>query len=94
MKLENCFLDKNMQVKVADFGLAARFEDGVKLRKKVGSAGKMAPELFSGASYEGPPVDVFACGVMLFEMLTGEIPFNESLDSGYKMFMSDAEKSL
>jgi len=81
-------------VKVADFGLAAKCVNGEKLRKKVGSGGKMAPEMLRGEEYEGPPVDIFACGVMLFEMLTGEIPFNEALDSGYNLFMIDAENQL
>ena len=69
MKLDNCFIDESMTVKVADFGFSEKFI-GQSLTRKCGSEGKMAPELLAGGEYDGQAVDVFASGVLLFEMLT------------------------
>jgi serine/threonine protein kinase len=45
----------------------------------------MAPELFQEAPYDGPKVDIFALGVMLFLMLTGKPPFEIAGDDWYKL---------
>jgi serine/threonine protein kinase len=82
LKLENIFLDSNVKVKVADFGLMKEFSgpNAEALRTKCGTPNYMAPELSGQDEYEGPPVDIFACGVMLFMMLTSKQPFNEAND--------------
>jgi serine/threonine protein kinase len=52
----------------------------------------MAPEVVNQATYEGPPVDVFACGVMLFMMLTGKPPFSDACDDYHKYMMTNARE--
>ena len=64
LKLENCLLDQNGKVRIIDFGLANYYLGGV-LETSCGSADYAAPELFAAETYHGPPVDVWAIGVML-----------------------------
>ena len=46
LKLENCFLDQNVILKVADFGLSKVFGEGEVLKARLGTESYMAPELF------------------------------------------------
>jgi len=48
----------------------------------------MSPELNGHEAYEGPPVDIFACGVMLFMMITSKQPFNEAGDVWHQRLVS------
>lgn len=64
LKLENCLLDEREHVKLIDFGLATSYLGGT-LKTSCGSADYAAPELFTSSVYHGPPVDVWAMGVML-----------------------------
>jgi serine/threonine protein kinase len=73
------------RVKIIDFGLGNWWNRGP-LKTSCGSPNYAAPELFTSRCYHGPPVDVWAMGVMLFGMLTGEFPFDEiqsTLDAEY-----------
>jgi serine/threonine protein kinase len=54
----------------------------------------MAPELFKKAEYEGPPVDIFACGCILFLLITGMQPFHYSGDKYHKRLCSKPEKAF
>ena len=86
LKLENCLLDDSQHVKLIDFGLANFYLAGT-LRTSCGSADYAAPELFTSSMYYGPPVDVWAMGVMLFSMIAGEFPFDDiqaTLDGDYR----------
>ena len=69
IKLENIFLDKNKNIKLADPGLAG---EESKLSGLWGTDNYMAPEIKSEMTYEGTPVDVFSCGIVLFAMLNGK----------------------
>ena len=84
MKLENAFLDSNLTIKVADFGLMKDYNNDV-LKTKIGTEGYMAPEINLHKTYDGPPVDIFACGVMLFAMATGNQPFTKVGDGWHKL---------
>ncbi len=84
-KLENCVLEGD-HVKIIDFGLGNWWKKGP-LKTSCGSPNYAAPELFLSKPYLGPPVDVWAMGVILFGMLTGEFPFDEiqaTLDADYE----------
>eukprot|EP00930_Biecheleria_cincta_P043964 TRINITY_DN30166_c0_g1_i1.p1 TRINITY_DN30166_c0_g1~~TRINITY_DN30166_c0_g1_i1.p1 ORF type:complete len:360 (-),score=57.65 TRINITY_DN30166_c0_g1_i1:167-1204(-) len=79
LKPENILLDSDWNVKLADFGLAARMKDDEMLTDSCGSLNYAAPELFTkGCSYNGAGVDIWSCGVVLYAMLTGTLPFDAS----------------
>jgi serine/threonine protein kinase len=72
---ENCVLDEEGTLKIVDFGLAARWKPGQLLHEFCGCAEYAAPEVLREEPHEGPPVDVWALGVMLFDMVMGRLPF-------------------
>ncbi|CAE7544054.1 KIN10 [Symbiodinium pilosum] len=90
LKPENIFLDSNMNVKLGDFGLSARFEWGTPLTESVGSPNYASPELLQRAcSYQGPEVDVWALGCVLYAMITGTLPFDaDRIDALFKLIKS------
>ena len=78
LKLENLLLAERSRfdtVKVADFGLARRTKTSRgKLSAQCGSPAYVAPEIILGKHYT-PAVDMWACGVIMYALLTGELPF-------------------
>ncbi|XP_071953487.1 5'-AMP-activated protein kinase catalytic subunit alpha-2-like [Antedon mediterranea] len=77
LKPENLLLDTNLCVKIADFGLSNMMTDGEFLRTSCGSPNYAAPEVISGKLYAGPEVDVWSCGVVLYALLCGTLPFDD-----------------
>ncbi|KAF9966796.1 Protein kinase [Mortierella alpina] len=77
LKPENLLLDPSMNVKIADFGLSNIMTDGDFLKTSCGSPNYAAPEVISGKLYAGPEVDVWSCGVILYVMLCGRLPFDD-----------------
>jgi 5'-AMP-activated protein kinase catalytic alpha subunit len=77
LKPENLLLDKYLNVKIADFGLSNMMTDGEFLRTSCGSPNYAAPEVISGKLYAGPEVDVWSCGVILYALLCGTLPFDD-----------------
>ena len=80
IKLENIMMPKDERgsMKLIDFGLAAFFVPGKRLRANCGSPSYAAPEIVACREYDGPPVDVWSLGVVLFAMLSGYLPFHAS----------------
>lgn len=77
LKPENLLLDSKGNVKLADFGLSNIMRDGHFLRTSCGSPNYAAPEVVSGKLYAGPEVDVWSCGVILYALLCGALPFDD-----------------
>jgi hypothetical protein len=79
VKPENLLFAENNVLKLADFGVAAydRPRDRP-FTELCGTPSYMSPELISGRSYTGRPVDIWASGVVLFAMLRGTLPFKGS----------------
>ncbi|KAG7156580.1 Serine/threonine-protein kinase SIK3-like, partial [Homarus americanus] len=76
LKAENLLLDKELNIKLADFGFSNFYTPGVLLSTWCGSPPYAAPELFEGKEYDGPKADVWSLGVILFVLVCGYLPFD------------------
>ena len=77
LKPENLLLDHKFNIKIADFGMAALESKDKLLETSCGSPHYAAPEIVSGLPYHGFESDVWSCGIILFALLTGRLPFDE-----------------
>ncbi|RCH78528.1 hypothetical protein CU098_002461 [Rhizopus stolonifer] len=78
LKPENILLDKNKQnLKIADFGMAALQPFNTLLKTSCGSPHYASPEIVKGKKYHGPATDVWSCGVILYAIVTGHLPFDD-----------------
>lgn len=78
IKPENILLDVNHNtIKLVDFGLSNNYEVGGSLKTACGSPCYAAPEMISGKAYQGLLTDVWSCGVVLYCMLCGYLPFDD-----------------
>ncbi|CCD24589.1 protein kinase HSL1 NDAI_0D02750 [Naumovozyma dairenensis CBS 421] len=78
LKPENLLIDKKKKsIKIADFGMAALELPKKLLQTSCGSPHYASPEIVMGKSYHGGPSDVWSCGIILFALLTGHLPFND-----------------
>ncbi|KAK2959508.1 putative CBL-interacting protein kinase 23 [Blattamonas nauphoetae] len=106
LKPENLLLDESGVLKITDFGLCALSDaENVLLKTQCGTPNYTAPEILDGGEYEGKPTDVWSCGVILFVMLAGYLPFEEDTnielfrkikkaEFSYPSFFPQAPKSL
>ncbi|GMI97552.1 SNF1-RELATED PROTEIN KINASE 3.4, CBL-interacting protein kinase 21 [Hibiscus trionum] len=77
LKPENLLLDCKGNLKVTDFGLSALRKPGEMLTTACGSPCYVAPELIANKGYDGAAADTWSCGVILFELLAGDLPFDD-----------------
>lgn len=66
-----------MNLKVADFGMTNLNPPGSLLETSCGSPHYAAPEVVSGEMYNGLEADIWSCGVILFAMVAGRLPFDD-----------------
>ncbi|KAK0595340.1 hypothetical protein LWI29_005755 [Acer saccharum] len=81
IKPENLLLDENENLKISDFGLSAladcKRQDGL-LHTTCGTPAYVAPEVINRKGYAGEKADIWSCGVVLFVLLAGYLPFHDS----------------
>ena len=80
VKPQNLLLDREGNLKVSDFGLSAlpeHLQNGL-LHTACGTPAYTAPEVISRRGYDGAKADAWSCGVILFVLLVGEVPFDDS----------------
>jgi BR serine/threonine kinase len=75
LKLENILLDEHDNVKIADFGFARWMQSNVET--SCGSPHYAAPDVIAGKPYDGRKADIWSCGVILYTLLVGRLPFDE-----------------
>ncbi|CEM38022.1 unnamed protein product [Vitrella brassicaformis CCMP3155] len=77
LKAENLLLDEYRDIKVVDFGLSNTYHAGQSLKTACGSPQYAAPEMLAGHHYEPGGSDVWSCGVVLYAMICGHLPFED-----------------
>ncbi|XP_021713660.1 CBL-interacting protein kinase 2-like [Chenopodium quinoa] len=81
LKLENLLIDEDGGLKVSDFGLSAladsRQQDGL-LHTMCGTPAYVAPEVINRRGYDGAKADIWSCGVILYVLLAGHLPFQDT----------------
>ncbi|XVE71256.1 hypothetical protein DITRI_Ditri10aG0136200 [Diplodiscus trichospermus] len=96
LKPENLLLDENENLKISDFGLSALPEqlrnDGL-LHTRCGTPAYVAPEVLRKKGYDGSKADIWSCGVILYVLLAGFLPFqDENIMKMYrKVFKAEFE---
>ncbi|CAD8125703.1 unnamed protein product [Paramecium sonneborni] len=78
LKPENLLLDENNNIKIVDFGLSNQFQDGQLLKTACGSPCYAAPEMIAGKEYDPKSADTWSCGVILYAMVNGYLPFEDN----------------
>ncbi|AEA38832.1 BR-serine/threonine kinase-like protein (nucleomorph) [Cryptomonas paramecium] len=94
LKLENILLDKIQTIKIADFGMASLNVSNELLKTFCGSPHYASPEVFSNEPYDGMKADIWSCGVILYALLTGKLPFDEENDNMKRLFNKIRFESL
>ena len=75
LKPENLLLTSKNILKIIDFGLTHEYNENTLLKTKCGSPSYAAPEILKGCKYDGFKSDVWCCGIILYAMLSGSLPF-------------------
>ena len=78
LKPENLLLDYNNNIKISDFGLSTFFAKNHFLQTACGTPSYAPPEMLEGLQYNGEASDIWSCGIILYAMLCGTLPFTES----------------
>ncbi|CAL9071709.1 unnamed protein product [Musa textilis] len=80
LKSENLLVDDNGDLKVSDFGLSAvsdQMRDDGLFHTLCGTPAYVAPEVLSRRGYDGAKVDIWSCGIILFVLMAGYLPFQD-----------------
>lgn len=84
IKLENVIISSNGEVKVIDFGFSTCIPNDKKVKMFCGTPSYMAPEITQKIEYCGPPVDIWATGVLFYVLISGRFPFKGNFFSEFR----------
>ena len=94
LKPENLLLTEDKTLKIIDFGLSHEFDEEEFLKTKCGSPSYAAPEIISKPNYNGFKIDIWCCGIILYAMLCGYLPFDgddDAQNNNVKLFQNILE---
>ena len=94
LKPENLLLTEDKILKIIDFGLSHEFNEEEFLKTKCGSPSYAAPEIIARPNYDGFKIDIWCCGIILYAMLCGYLPFegdSESESNNIELFKNILE---
>ncbi|GAA6227736.1 putative CBL-interacting protein kinase 27 [Lates japonicus] len=95
LKPENVvFFPQQGAVKLTDFGFSNLFQPGTMLATSCGSLAYSAPEILLGEEYDAPAVDIWSLGVILYMLVCGVPPFQETNDSETLVMILDCRYSV
>ena len=94
LKIENIIIDHNDNVKLLDFGLSNFYDNKKFLYTFCGSLYFAAPELLLGHTYNGPEVDVWSLGIILYVMLCGKVPFDDESVRDLQLKIKEANYTI
>lgn len=77
LKIENILISKEGNIKIIDFGLSNLFSPKSLLKTFCGSLYFAAPELLQAKAYQGPEVDIWSFGIVLYVLVCGKVPFDD-----------------
>ena len=86
LKLENILLDSNYNIKIADFGMASLSFPNKMLKTFCGSPHYASPEIIANEPYNGALSDIWSCGIILYAIVIGKLPFDEESDNLKNLF--------
>ncbi|KAL5091385.1 hypothetical protein Trisim1_002993 [Trichoderma cf. simile WF8] len=90
LKPENILITADLQIKIADFGMAALHQSNThRLATACGSPHYAAPELLKNRQYRGDKADIWSMGVILYAMLSATLPFD---DPDLRVMMNKTKK--
>jgi 5'-AMP-activated protein kinase catalytic alpha subunit len=94
LKPENLLLDHSKNIKLVDFGLSNTYQPGELLKTACGSPCYAAPEMIAGHKYVGIKVDMWSCGIILYALICGYLPFEDpNTNQLYKKILSGEFKT-
>ncbi|XP_052399777.1 SNF-related serine/threonine-protein kinase [Carassius gibelio] len=95
LKPENVvFFRQQGTVKLTDFGFSNHFQPGTMLMTSCGSLAYSAPEILLGEEYDAPAVDIWSLGVILYMLVCGHPPFQETNDSETLIMIMDCRYNV
>ena len=77
LKPENILLTRGYDIKIIDFGLSNKYDEGQLMKTSCGSPYYAPPEMLQGKKYNGLYSDIYSCGIILYYLLCKTLPFNE-----------------
>ncbi|CAO2206394.1 unnamed protein product [Urochloa humidicola] len=94
LRIENFLFDSDYNIKIANFEFSNIIQDGQFLNTRGGTTSYAAPEVFGGEMHISGQVDVWACGVVLYALLCGHLPFQLENEAELRQSITDGAYTI